>query len=132
MKPKHRTATRLHQRLFYNLADKFTVIQMEIIATAFASFCPVKGIPLATTTVSQWEEVTRAETEYDTGSMGDLGQPLCICNSHHCKLCQQYKHCGALVSSVCIYVCAWVHMFVCGCVYLFVYKANGTRHLHIF
>ena len=89
--------------------------------------------------VSQWGEVTRAETGYDTGSMrgggdlgqplcgggeggggggggvwgggggGDLGQPLCVCSSHHCKPCQQYWLCVTLV--ICVFVCVCEHRF---------------------
>lgn len=47
--------------------------------------------------------MTCAETGYDTGSMGDLGQPLCVCSSHHRKLCQQYRLCGTL--EVCVHAC---------------------------
>lgn len=86
------------------------------ISTAWKPFAPfwaVRGIPIAMAAVSQWGEVTRAETGYDTGSMrgggGDLGQPLCVCSSHHCKPCQQYWLCVTLV--ICVFVCVCEHRF---------------------
>lgn len=60
--------------------------------------------------------MTGTETGYDTGSMGDLGQPLCVCSSHHCKPCQQYWLCGTLV--ICVYVCVCVCLYLCLCVCL--------------
>lgn len=40
------------------------------MSAASASFWALRGIPIAIAAVSQRVEVTRAETGYDTGSMG--------------------------------------------------------------
>lgn len=55
---------------------------------------------------------------------GHLGQPLCICNSPHCKPCQQYLLC------VCVCVCTNSDLYFLLAKYLFLFVNILDRSTH--